>query len=100
MHDLLQPLDGGGIAEHALAELVAVDLAVFGRAGKRRLDQRRGLAVVEPVHGGVGIMHRHALLGEHLRRGGFSHAERAGQAEDEHNFSLRMILSENWLPPI
>ena len=44
----------------------------------------RRLAFIEPMHGGIGVVHRHALLGEHFRRGGFSHAERAGQSEDEH----------------
>ena len=36
------------------------------------------------MHRGVGVVHRHAFLGEHLRRGRLAHADRAGQTEDEH----------------
>ena len=84
MHDRFEPLDRRAVADHALAELVAVDLAVRGRARKRRLDRRHRLALVKPMHDGIGVVHRHALLGEHFRRGRFSHAERAGETEDEH----------------
>ena len=70
----------------------AVDLAVRGRARKRRLDQRRRLAFVEPVHGRIGVVHRHALLGEQLRGGGLAHADRAGEAEDEHALTPPAVL--------
>ena len=39
MHDRFEPLAAPAIAEHALAELAAIDLAVVGRARKRRLDR-------------------------------------------------------------
>ena len=84
MHNGLELFQRRLIAEHAPAELDAVDLAVRRGAGKRRLDRRDRRAVIELVHGGVGVMHRHAFFGEHFRRRRFSHAERAGEAEDEH----------------
>lgn len=36
------------------------------------------------MHGRVRIVHWHTLLGEHLRRGGFSHTKRTSEAENEH----------------
>ena len=74
----------GGVAENARGELVAIDLAAGGGAGKRRLDRGHGLALVEAVHHRVGVVHRHAFLGEEARRRRLSHSERAGEAEDEH----------------
>jgi len=64
MHDGLEPLQRRRIAHHLSAERHAIDLAAPGRAGKRRLDQRRGFALVKPMDRGVGVVHRHALLGE------------------------------------
>ena len=46
------------------------------------------LALIEPVHGRIGVVHRHALLREQARGGRLAHADRAGQAEDEHGPSL------------
>ena len=84
MHDRLQPPERIRIAQHARAELHAVDLAARHRAGKRRLDQRHRLAFVQTMHHRIGVMHRHARFGEEARGGGFAHSERAGQAEHEH----------------
>ena len=64
MNDRLQPLERGVVAEHARGQLVAIDLAARGGAGKRRLDRGHRLALVEPMHDRVGIVHRHAFLGE------------------------------------
>ena len=38
----------------------AIDRAVGGHAGKRRLDRRDGRAAIEPMHGRVGVVHRNA----------------------------------------
>ena len=45
-------------------ELRPVDHAIDRRARKGRLHQRRRLAAIEPVHRLVGIVHRHAEVGE------------------------------------
>ena len=75
----------GGIVEHARRELAAIDLAVLRGARKRRFDRGHRLALVEPMHHRIGIVHRHAGLGEEARGGRFSHADRAGEAEHEHD---------------
>ena len=86
MHDRLEPPDRVRVADQLFAtSFVAIDLAVDRRAGKRRLDRRDRLALVEPMHHRVGIVHRHAGLAEESRRGRLAHADRAGEAEDEHH---------------
>ena len=84
MNDGFEPLERGVIAEHAGGQFVAINLAGGSGPRKRRLDRRHRLALVKPMHHGIGIMHGHAFLDEEARRGRFSHAERAGQAKDEH----------------
>ena len=49
---------------NAVAELFTVDFAGAGRAGKGLLDARDRFAFIEGVHRRVGVMHRHAGLGE------------------------------------
>src|SRR5262249_23009286 len=72
------------VTQNARSELVAIDLSARGGAGKCRLDRRRGFPFIEPMHDGIGVVHRHALLGEKARRHRLSHAQRAGQTENEH----------------
>ena len=92
MDDLLELLHGGGIVHHPGGELCAVDLAVDGRAGKRRLDRRRRLAFIDFVNRRIGVVDGNAGLREQFCGGGFSHSDRAGQSKDQHSdrrFSLR-----------
>ena len=84
MHDRFEPLDRVRIADELFGELSAVDPAVGRHAGKRRLDRPDRLALIEPVHHRVGIVHRHAGLAKEVRGGRLAHADRAGEAEDEH----------------
>ena len=68
------------------AERRAVDHARPDHAWKGRsigLD-RRAARRVEPVHLGVGVVDRRALLGEHGRGGRLAHADRAGEADGDH----------------
>ena len=52
-------------------------------AGKRLLDQRRGAAAIERVHGGIGIVNRDAEPAEKIGGRRFAHADGAGEPEDE-----------------
>ena len=54
-----------------------------GKAASTGAD-RRAARRVEPVHLGVGVVDRRALLGEHRRGGRLAHADRAGEADDDH----------------
>ena len=72
------------IAHHRLGELAAVDALLGGGTRKRRFDRGRSLAGIEPMHGGIGIEHRHAGLGEKPGGGRLAHADRAGQPQHHH----------------
>ena len=96
MNDGLEPFERRVVAQNARGQLVAIDLAVRGGAGKRRLDRRHRLALVEPMHDRIGVVHRHAFLGEEARRRRLSHAERAGQTEDEHAASTK-AFARKWI---
>ena len=87
MHDRFEPLERLGIANELFGKPCAVDLAVNRDAGERCLDRANRLAFVEPVHYRIGIMHRHAGRAKEIRRGRLAHADRAGEAEDEHSAS-------------
>ena len=54
------------------------------RPRSRRPARRRAL---QPVDLGVGVEHRHAFVREHRRHGRLAHADRAGEAEDDHDVS-------------
>ena len=53
-------------------------------AGKRSLDRRHGLALVELVHQRVGVADRDAALAKLRCAVGLAHADGAGEADDEH----------------
>ena len=93
MHDRLEFLQPAGLAYHLLGQRLAIDDAVRDGARKGLGDERRGGAAVERVHGGVGVVHRHAERPEHARRHRLSHADRAGEAEDEGHRPLTMSAS-------
>jgi hypothetical protein len=88
MDDALQPLHGGGVVQHAGGQLLPVDLAVDGGARKGGLDRRRGLALVDPVHHGVGVVDRNPRFLEQAGGGRLSHSDRASEAEQQHTTIL------------
>ena len=45
---------------------------------------RRAVAALQAMHDRVGVEHWHAFGGEHRRHGRFTHADRSGEAEDDH----------------
>jgi hypothetical protein len=62
-----------------------VDGTVIANADGRYRDKRRTARTtgrVDPVHGGVRVPDRDALLLEHRRRRGLSHTDRTGQPDD------------------
>ena len=81
---LLQPDDGLLVADDVLRQPGPVDHAIDDRAGKRLLDERRGGAGIEPMHRLIGIVHRHAGLGKQPRGRRLAHADRTGEAENDH----------------
>ena len=87
MDDGFQPREGDRIADDAPAEAHPVDGAVDGHAGKGRLDGGHGGPArrIEGVDGMVGVEDGNAGAGEHRRRRRLAHAERTGEAEDEHH---------------
>ena len=84
VNDGFEPFERGVIAENAGGQPGAIDLAGRGGAGKGGLDRRHRVAFVKPMHDRVGIVHRHAFLGEEARRNRFPHTDRAGETENEH----------------
>ena len=88
MDDRLQTLQCRCIMNNQRREPRPVDLAVSQRAWEGGFDQRRGGAAIERMNGGIGIMHWDAGLAEHGRGRRFAHADRAGEAEHEHQLLL------------
>jgi len=86
MHDRFQPAQRLLVAEDAGAQGLTIEHAGLHDAGKRRLDagQRRAARCLQGVDGGIGVVHGHAHLPQHLRCGRFAHADRAGQPDDDH----------------
>ena len=82
--DRFEPRQRSRIRKHTGAEPLAVDRPVLADARKSGLDGGNGRAAVERVNHGIGIEHRHALVTEHAGRRRFAHADRAGQADDDH----------------
>ena len=89
MHDGFELFQLLGRAGHLLREQRPVDLALAHGRWKRGFDRRHRLALIEPVHLGVGVAHRHAALAEVLGRGGLAHADRAGETDDQHHDASR-----------
>ena len=84
VHDGLEALELAGLGEQRRGELLAVDLAGGGRAGEGRLDGGHGGALVELVHLGIGIAHGDAERAQARRDRRLAHADRAGEADDQH----------------
>lgn len=89
MHDRLKAAARPGVPEHRRAELRAVDTVRPGRPRKRRLDrrERRAAGPLQPVHLRIGVEHGNARASQHRRDGRLAHADRTGEAEDDHRVS-------------
>jgi hypothetical protein len=89
--DRFQHRQGLGIAHHGRAEpWRGRSRPSTDHAGKGRLDRRDGRAAagVERVDRRVGVVDRHALVDEHRRGRRLAHADRSGQAQDQHRLGL------------
>src|SRR5690606_1453899 len=87
--EFLQPAQRVRPPDHRSGEPLAIDFPAGCGSGKESLDRRHRLAVIEPMYGGIGIVHGNALFGEHACRRGLSHADRACEPEDDHATASR-----------
>src|SRR5262245_53582608 len=84
MDDSFQARKSGRLCKEGGRQLLAIDAAVRGRAGKRSLDGGdRGTAVVELVYLGVGVADRHTNSSQARRDRALAHADRTGEADDQ-----------------
>lgn len=90
VHDRLELAQPGRVGEDDAPECLAVDGTILHDARKSLVDRRHGgtAACQQAMNGGVGIMHRHTHAPQHGRTGRFSHADRPGQADDDHRTGL------------
>jgi hypothetical protein len=87
MDDRLEPAQRLLVAEHTGTQRLAVEHARLHHAGKPpRSAAGRGRRRLQAVDGGIGVVHRHAHLPQHLCRGRLAHADRAGESDDDHRF--------------
>ena len=96
MQDRFQPAQLRRVAENARPSAArSMPPASLRTPGKRRLDGRdRGAARrQQPMHRGVGVVQRHAEPPQHRRGGALAHADRAGQAEDDHRPDPSEVVS-------
>ena len=95
--DGVEALEFVRLAEHGLAQRLAVDLAVLDHARKRRANRpdRRAALVVEGVDRRVGVVDRHARLAEHRRGRRLAHAVTTEQRDDLAGFHLKRHALED-----
>ncbi len=60
-----------GFAPPAATSFARSTLPFDGGSGKRGLDRRYRCALIDRVHGGIGVINRNACFREQLHRGGF-----------------------------
>lgn len=91
MQDGFEPPEGGSVAEHPCAEGAPVDRPVDDHARERRRDWRHGptAAAEQAVHHGIGIMDGDAEAAKLRGRGALAHADRTGEADDDHRYVSR-----------
>jgi hypothetical protein len=86
VQDRFQSLQHAGIVESDPAERPAVHRPVAHGVGIMPGDGRHGgpAPAHQAVNDRIGIVDGHTQPAQHLRRGGFAHADRSGQTQDEH----------------
>ncbi|MNN41765.1 hypothetical protein D3C81_1559040 [compost metagenome] len=91
MDDGFQAFESGLVATQRLGQSCAVHGPVHDHAGEGLTQgfDRRPATPIEAMHGGVGVPQQGAFVGEHPPRRRLAHADRAGQAEDDHTTSPR-----------
>src|SRR3546814_1521416 len=86
MHQRFQPLQFYVVTEHPLAERLPVDAARTGGAGKGGFDPGHKLAArtLQAMHFSVSVEDGHAQSPKHIRDRRLAHADRSGEADDDH----------------
>src|SRR5690349_1049472 len=88
MKDAFEPLQRRRIAEDARTQLAAIDAALpIGNAGKDRDHSRHRGAPrrQEAMDGGVAVVDGYAEPAKHRGGRALAHADRAGEAENDHS---------------
>lgn len=99
--DGLQPGQRRGVAEHLRPQGLAVDGTVPHHAGKGgRYGRHRGPPRQhQAVDGGVGVVHRQSQAAQHGGRRRLAHADRPGEAQDEHQGAAVRTPLISWPAP-
>ena len=84
VNQLFESLQGCRIAKHRRSQLLPVNACAGRRSGEQRFDllHQSPARSLQLMDGGIGIEQGNPFVDEHLRDGRFSHADRAGQADD------------------
>lgn len=93
VHDRFKQAQSGEVTKHPRAQGRPVYRPIPHRSGKCLGDSGHGLAAPahRRVNGSVGIMQRDAEAPKHGRRGALAHADRTGQADDDHRASTPWV---------
>lgn len=89
MHDRLQSAQCRRVAEHPRAEPAAIDRAILHRVGKC-LGNRSDRLATAPHHRmdrRIGVVHRNTEPAEHGGGRALTHADRAGETDDDGHFA-------------
>ena len=86
VNDRLETVESVGLVEHPGRDRPPVDAPTARHARKGGFDGGDGglVSFHQRVDRVVGVVNRSAQTSERTRRGAFSHADRASQAEDDH----------------
>jgi hypothetical protein len=86
VQDAFEPVECRRIGDNHLSQLGAVDCTVTHCAGKGRIDRayRPPATRLQPMDDRVGIKDRNARASKNRRRGRFTHANAARQADHPH----------------
>ena len=91
MQDPFEAAEFFGVPEDALREPLPVDragLAAHPRECRLDGEHRGPAAAKQAMHDSIGVEQRHAEMPQHRRGGAFTHADRAGEAEDDHRVPM------------
>lgn len=87
VQDRLQPMQGITIFEDTGAECRSIDAAGHDHARKQPVDRRYcgATPVEQPMHGAIGVVHRHPQPTKHRCRGALAHGNRTGKPQNDHD---------------
>ena len=97
MQDAFEPAQRLGLAEHPLAEALAIDaagLVLHLREGRLDLPHRRAARRQQPVHHRIGVEQPHPEPPQHVGGRALAHADRTGEAENDHRGPVNVVRTE------